>query len=234
MKTWCKVGAAAIIALAAGTSIYLAYFGKPVAAPSTEIGNAGEGLAPSGAASGTTTIYRIVPEESEARFSVGEVLNGSPFTAVGATNQIAGEIEVNAANPADSRIGLIRVNARTLKTDSAQRDKAIARFILKSEDPANEFIEFRPSALRGMPARAAERTAFGFELEGDLTISGVTRAAVFRGTALLASAEKITATAEATVKRSDYDLRIPNVPFVASVEDAVALRVTIAAERVAK
>jgi polyisoprenoid-binding protein YceI len=73
------------------------------------------------AAGGDATVFRIVPEQSEVRFNIFEELRGEPVTVVGTTNQIAGDIRVDFANPANSEVGTIRVNVRTLVTDNEFR-----------------------------------------------------------------------------------------------------------------
>src|SRR5690606_26035007 len=102
------------------------------------------------------TVYRIVPEASEVRFVIDEVLRGSPYTVVGTTSEVAGDIAVDTTTPSNTEVGTIRVNARTLTTDSDQRNRALRSFILKSADDAYEFVEFQPTALEGLPESVAE------------------------------------------------------------------------------
>ena len=166
-----------------------------------------------------TSLYRISQENSKAEFKIGEILNGTPFMAIGATNQVAGDIIVSE-NPVKIEIGVIKINAKSFKTDDSRRDGAIARFILKSEDPGNEFIEFKPTNING--------TIPDFTVSGNLTISGVTKPATFSVSAKI-EGEKMTGMAEAKIKRSDYNLVIPNIPFVASVDDEFAITVNIVA-----
>src|SRR5262245_49608660 len=52
-----------------------------------------------------TTTFQIVPEESEARFFINEVLRGDPITVVGKTDQVAGQIAVDRANPTNTIVG---------------------------------------------------------------------------------------------------------------------------------
>ena len=78
-------------------------------------------------------VFSIVQEESEVRFLIDEVLRGADFTVVGVTNQVAGDISVNAARPAESGIGLIRINARTLATGQRQSQPRAAH--LHPENP---------------------------------------------------------------------------------------------------
>ena len=74
--------------------------------------------------------FQIVQAESEARFTLDELLKGSPKTVIGVTDQVAGEILVDFANPTGAQVGAININARTLTTDSDFRNKAIKNKIL--------------------------------------------------------------------------------------------------------
>ena len=228
-----KIAVIAVLLVVAVSIGAFAYLTRPVVAPSTDIESATPSL-PGAAIQGgaVITIYRISQNASKAEFAVDEILRSSPNTAVGTTNQVAGDIQINMTDPSKSTVGTIRVNARTFKTDSSQRDGAIGRFILKSEDAANEFIDFEPTALNGMPAKITEGTPFNFEITGDLTIAGVTKPTTFHGEATVGSEGQLSVTATTTVKRSDYNLPIPNVPFVASVEDNVFLTISITANAI--
>lgn len=207
-----------IVLVAIGAYLYVT---RAPSAPSQDISGFN---ATSTAGSGVAGTYSIVSAESVARFEVGEVLNGSPFTAVGTTTQIAGTVTVGTSSVS---IGTIRINARTFKTDSERRDGAIARAILKSETAANEFIVFQPKAVQG-PVRPLTAVAQSFTVSGDLTIAGVTKPAVFTVEAAVVNGA-IIGTAKATVSRSAYGITIPNVPFVASVDDEVEVSATIVA-----
>ena len=77
-------------------------------------------------------LYRIVSEESEVRFSLAEILDDEPNQVIGATDQVAGDILIDFENPEASRVGQIRVNVRTLRTDNNVRDRAIRSFVLES------------------------------------------------------------------------------------------------------
>src|SRR3712207_650489 len=96
-----------------------------------------------------TILAQIVPEESEVRFVLDEVLNNEDVTVVGTTNQVAGELEVNADDPSATRIGTIQINARTLTTDNDFRNRAIQNRILETE--SYEYITFVPTEIVGLP-----------------------------------------------------------------------------------
>ncbi|HSH79412.1 MAG TPA: YceI family protein [Herpetosiphonaceae bacterium] len=105
------------------------------------------------ASSSGAVLAQIVPEESEVRFLIDEVLNGAPKTVVGTTNQVAGEISVDPNDPSQTRVGVIQVNARTLATDSGMRNRTIANRILQTGQ--YEFITFTPTSIVGLPEQGA-------------------------------------------------------------------------------
>jgi hypothetical protein len=51
------------------------------------------------------------------RFLVDEILNGQPKTVIGVTDQVAAQIIIDPANPANVQMGPVTVNARSLVTD---------------------------------------------------------------------------------------------------------------------
>lgn len=168
----------------------------------------------------TRTHYKISSASSKVEFKIDEILRDKPFTAIGTTSDIAGDIFVNS----DDTITLstISINARTFKTDSSNRDGAIARFILKSDDPKNEFITFVPKTITGKLPTVS--------VTGDLTISGKTMPVAFDIIAKV-SGNDLSGTANASIKRSDFNLTIPSVKFVASVDDQFTISASIVAKK---
>lgn len=235
-----------IIILCIAGAVGLAYAMRPIAAPSgnavnTEAGSADSAVTTDVSGGNSTSVatstsagsvasYRIAAG-TRAEFNIGEVLRGVDFMVVGTTSDVAGSVQVDLANPQDSVIGTIKINARTFKTDSANRDNAIARFILKSEEPANEFITFEAKEISGLPVDAAEKAAKGeavaFKVKGDLTITGITKSVTFDAKFSMSpgASGQIKGTAEAKIRRSDFKLVIPNVPFVANVSDGFLIKI---------
>jgi YceI-like domain len=74
--------------------------------------------------------------------------------------------------------------------------------------------------------------ALEFQVTGDLTINGMTQAITFNVTATLETADQLVGTAETTVNYADFNLSIPDVPFVASVQDSVVLSLDFVANAV--
>ncbi len=175
-------------------------------------------------------VFNITTEGSKVSFTLGEILNGSHNVVVGTTDQIAGQIAVDFANPANSQIGEIRIDARTLATDSGMRDRMIRGQILQSAQDAYEFISFKPTVLSGLPSSVAMGTAFDFTVTGDLTIRDITKSVTFDVTVTPISTHEISGTATASVQRDDFGLTIPNVPSVTQADEEVKLQIDFTAE----
>src|SRR5262249_8104763 len=97
-------------------------------------------------------VFTIDTANSEASFTIQEVLLGDTKTVVGTTNQIAGQILVNTRHPSQSQVGLIRVDLSTVVTDDPFRNLALQKRIFETGNPANQFATFTPTTLTGLPS----------------------------------------------------------------------------------
>lgn len=174
-------------------------------------------------------VFNIDPDDSQVRFILDELLRGSPNTVTGRTNQIAGQIAVDFADPQNSQVGEIRISARSLATDNELRNRAIRSVILQSAEDRFEFISFVPTEISGLPTAVTMGEPFEFEITGDLTIRDITKPITFAVTVTADSETRIEGTATATVQRADYNLEIPSVPSVADVDEAVRLEIDFVA-----
>lgn len=222
-----KIILSIVILAAIGIGIFL-YATRPTSQPSRDVGEVVEGLPLSNDTGRTEAVYRISREKSRVEFRINEILNDKPATAIGVTRDVAGDIAVSGDG---ITFGSIAVSARTWKTDNERRDAAIARFILKSEDPVNEFMRFEPKNLTGVPAAITPGSELHLTLSGDLTISGVTKPATFDIIMRVGDAA-LSGTATLNLKRSDFGLTIPQVQFVASVDDEFVVIAEIVADRI--
>ena len=177
-------------------------------------------------------LFEIVPEESEVRFILNEVLRGQPNTVVGRTDQVAGQVFVNFEQPAASRVGPIRINLRTLQTDSGMRDFTIRGQILQSARDEFEFAQFTPTEVAGLPAAVTLGEPLTLTITGDLTVRDVTQPVTFQANVTPISEDRLEGLATATVLREDYGLTIPNVPGVADVTNEVQLEIEFVAQAV--
>jgi polyisoprenoid-binding protein YceI len=176
--------------------------------------------------------FVIRPEESEARFTLDEVLRGEPQTVVGATSEVAGQFILDLGDLSQTQFSDIVVNARTFATGSSNRDRAIrGPIILNSATVDFEFITFVVSGAVGLAGSAGVGDALSFTLVGDLTIRDQTNPVEFEVTATLVDETTVEGTATAEVLRSDFGIGIPNVPSVADVTDEVTLQLEFLATR---
>ena len=149
-------------------------------------------------------LFRINPARSEASFSVYETFPEG--TAVGRTREVAGDIIVDFNTPANSKIGVIRINLRALQTNDSRRDQSIRCCVLLTARDEYEFAEFTPTAISQLPAQVAFGSEITFQLTGDLALRGVTRSATFDVELTLLDAERLEGVATTLVNRRDYGI----------------------------
>jgi polyisoprenoid-binding protein YceI len=174
-------------------------------------------------------IFEIIPAESEARFKIDETLQGAPKTVIGTTDQVAGQIEIDPAEPGATRVGEIRVNARGLTTDNNFRNRAIKNWILKTDQ--FEFVTFQPTEIVGLPESGSVVMGqpFSFQIKGDLTVTGVTLPVTFDVTVTPESEMRIQGEARTQILHKDFDLAIPDAPVVDEVKEEVILELSFVA-----
>jgi polyisoprenoid-binding protein YceI len=199
----------------------------PTTAPAAVPTASAPTTAPAEAQAGVPRIFEIVQAESQARFLIDEVLRGEPITVVGSTDQVAGQIAINAADPAQAQVGVIQINARALATDNSFRDRAIRNAILQTD--RYELISFTPTELRGLPAQVNLGEPFSFQILGELTIRDVTRPVTFDLSVTPLSPDEISGIATTSLLYRDFALNIPEVPSVDLVADEVRLELEFVA-----
>ncbi|HUF95491.1 MAG TPA: YceI family protein [Acidimicrobiia bacterium] len=196
-----------------------------VAGQTTTIGRSGEVTTSSSEGESADIAFVIQSEESEATFTLDEVLRGEPQTVVGATSEVAGQFILNLDDLSLTQFSDIVVNARTFATGSSNRDRAIrGPIILNSASDDFEFINFVVREAVGLDGSADIGDTLTFTLLGDLTIRDQTNPVEFDMTAALVDETTVEGTATAEVLRSDFGIGIPNVPSVADVTDEVTLQ----------
>jgi polyisoprenoid-binding protein YceI len=154
-------------------------------------------------ATGVAVVYHIDPAQSEARYEVAETFfQGNRLNlAVGRTKGIAGDVQVDFTNPANSQIGTIVIDVSQLTSDEDRRDNFIRRNALQS----SQFPQatFKPTKIEGLPASVKPGDQIAFKVTGDLTVKQTTKPATFDVT-LKADQDKLTGTATAEILLSDF------------------------------
>lgn len=176
-------------------------------------------------------LFRISTSESVVRFAVDETI--PPQTAVGTTNQIAGDFIIDFANPANSQLGVIRINLRTLRTDDPDRDNSIRCCVLLTAQDAYEFTEFVPTSVTGLPTQVSLGQTVDLQVTGNLSLRGVTRPVTFTVRLTLGSAEEIRGEATAFVNRSDFGILDDDMLAYHGVAEQVRLEFDFVARAVA-
>lgn len=167
--------------------------------------------------------FHINSGKSEARFLISEVLLGQPKVVVGATRQVAAEVGVDLSDLSKIQIGEVQINARTLKTDDDRRNGMLGNRILATAQ--YEFIKFAPTQIAGLTGVGSPGAKLPFTIQGDLTVRQITKPVTFAATLEILSPSELKVTANAAVKRADFQLQIPSVPSVANVGEDVRLEI---------
>lgn len=149
-------------------------------------------------------LFRIVSEESVVSFAVDETL---PLgTAIGRTNQVAGDILVDFNEPHNSQLGIIRVNLRTLKTDRLDRDYSIRCCVLLTAQDAYEFTDFVPTLISNLPDQIRIGQVIPFQITGNLTLRGITQTVTFDISLTVVSDTELRGIATAIINRSNFGI----------------------------
>ncbi len=170
-------------------------------------------------------IYEINQEGSEARFIIFEVLRGVPTDVVGVSDQIAAQISLDRSELSKTQVGEILVNARALTTDDDRRNQAIRNRILNTDQ--YEFIRFQPTEIIGLQGEAIPGQSYHFQVLGNLTIREITKPVIFEVTMTAKSVERMTGFATTTIQRSDFNLIVPDIPFVADVGTDIHIEIDL-------
>ena len=174
-------------------------------------------------------VYELVPAESTVTYEVGEtfIREGNVFqTAVGKTQGVTGEIQVDFENPQSTIIGPLSVDISGLTSDSDRRDNAIwERFLESFQYPA---VTFSTTSIEGLPAQIDPGTDYPVKLIGELTIRDETRPAVFDALVRLDS-ETISGLANTTFLMSEFGFGPISIMGMLNTEDEVKITVEFVA-----
>lgn len=222
-----------------GALVSYSYITRPVALPSNSISentvnsNLEPEIIPRSKISGDeeirTIFMAINANESKVEFKLNEVLRGKPTIVIGTTNILASDVGVTFA-PANVMISDVRVNSRTLKTDSSQRDGAISRMILHSDKSENEFITLKNIVVTGLPTEIARNTKFNMTVTGDLIINGITKKTSFSGSGTVTDKNVFSGELGTVIEHVDFDLKIPDLSFLAKVDKESKLNIYFVAK----
>lgn len=168
--------------------------------------------------------FEIDQARSIARFEIDEVLNGNPTHVVGTTDQVVGQIRVDATDLSSIEFSEIIVNARTLDTGSERRDRAMrGPIVLDSGSEENELITLMVTSVEGLSGDAVVGESFEFTVTGDLTIKGNTQPVTFDAMVTLVDDDTVEGSVTANITRDMFEIGIPSVASVADVTNEVLI-----------
>ena len=215
---------------AASPSPSLVAAASPAAASPSPVAAAGPvaGAAPAGPAADGGVIYRIVPAQSEASYVAREkfVERPAPNEAIGRTKDVSGEIVLERPGVLRGRVLNMRVDLRTMASDSARRDNYVRQNVLQTEQ--FQYAEFSSTEAAG-PESYADGEEVSFQLPGLMKIRDQQRPLTWDVRARL-TGDTITGSALARIKLTDFGMEPPRLAIL-SVEDEMRWEVQLTAER---
>lgn len=170
-------------------------------------------------ATASTVTYRV----SETFFTGNQV-----GTAVGTTHAIQGEIFVDRAHPANSRIGTITIDISTFQSDRPRRDRAIREEWLESSRFPT--ATFTPTSIQGLPPTYTDGQPIPVHIAGNLRVRDVTKPVIFTGTVRLAG-DTLTGSFQTMVLMTDFGFEPPSIAGMLKAENQVKLDLQFTAQR---
>ena len=161
---------------------------------------------------------------SMARYLVNEQLArmNSPIDAIGETDQVEGAIVFTADGSVDSAKSKIIVDMASLKSDSDRRDGYVRSNTLETNKyPTAELVV---KSTPGLPWPLPTSGEVSFQIVGDMTIHGVTSELTWEAMAQ-ANGGSVTGTAKTNFTFDTFDMDIPKVFVVVSVQDNIRLEI---------
>jgi polyisoprenoid-binding protein YceI len=177
----------------------------------------------------TPGAYKIVPGQSKASYAVNEVFinRGNILnTAIGVSTAVNGEITLDPADPSKAKVGEISIDISAFASDSGQRDNFIRRNNLESSK--FPLARFKPTAITGLPSTYKEGDELKFKMTGDMTVRETTIPVTFDVAVKLAGG-KLTGTATADVKMTDFKFNPPDIAGTLKADNEVKLKLEFVA-----
>ena len=200
--------------------------GEPEAAfagSSTATSNAEVQDAPSSVSvNGVALRLVLAPTGNAARYRVRERLVGQdlPNDAVGETKSLTGSIAIDSAGKVIRGASRFSVDAGSFVSDKNRRDGFVRGRLLQ----ANQYptVTLVPTEVRGVTLPLPKSGTAPIEMAGDLTVRGVTRPTIWKGTAQFKDGQ-VSGSAATSFTFDDFQIEQPRVPVLLSVADTIRL-----------
>ena len=166
----------------------------------------------------------VDPAGTAARYRVREQLVGHnlPNDAVGETKSVTGAIAFDSAGKVIRGASKFSVDAGTFVSDKDRRDGFVKGRLLEADQYPT--VVLVPTDVRGVSLPLPTSGTRAFEVTADLTVRGVTRPTIWKGTATFAGG-KISGAAATGFTFADFQMEQPRVPVLLSVADSIHLEI---------
>jgi polyisoprenoid-binding protein YceI len=166
----------------------------------------------------------LAPTGSAARYRVRERLAGQdlPNDAIGETKALTGAIAFDSNGKVIAQSSKFVVDAGTFVSDKDRRDGFVRRRSLDATRYPT--IVLVPTDVRGIALPLPTSGTRPFEMTGDLTVRGVTRPTIWKGSAQFQDG-RVTGSAATAFTFDDIQMEQPRVPVVLSVADTIRLEI---------
>ena len=166
---------------------------------------------------------------STARYLITEQLANLdfPIDAIGKTNQIKGSISFDEDGKIIQQNSTIIVNVNSLKSDSGRRDRYISRKSLESDKYPEATINIKK--INNMPWPLPNNGSVEVEIIGDMNVHGVTDEVTWV-TKVNFERDKLNGISKTNFKFEKFNMDLPRVAIVLSVENNIRLELDFYAE----
>ncbi|MFL5566045.1 MAG: YceI family protein [Gemmatimonadaceae bacterium] len=177
-----------------------------------------------GQAQGATLRLVLAPTGNTARYRVRERLVGRdlPNDAIGETTRLAGSIAFDSNGKVIRQASKFTVDAASFVSDKNRRDGYVRGRLLEADEYPQ--VVLVPTEVRGVTLPLPTSGSRPIEMLADLTVHGVTRPTVWKGTAQFANGQ-VTGSAATAFTFDDIQMEQPRVPVLLSVADTIRLEI---------
>ena len=175
--------------------------------------------------------FLISFSESKARYLVTEQLARLDFPndAIGETIEVSGNIVLDSSGGIKSDVSSIIVDLSSLKSDEARRDRYLSRNSLEtSKFPEARFVIEEIKGMKWPLEKNSE--LMEIELVGQMTIHGATKPVNWSVEVNFLDDNTVKGLAKTEFPFSYFDIVIPKLAFILSVEDRIRLEFDFVAE----
>ena len=166
----------------------------------------------------------LAPTGNAVRYRVREQLVGRdlPNDAVGETTKVTGAISIDSNGKVIRDASRFTVDASSFVSDRDRRDGYVRGRLLEADEYPT--IVFVPTSVIGVSLPLPASGTRQIEMKGDLTVRGVTRPTIWKGTVEFRNGG-VAGSASTAFTFDDIQMEQPRVPVLLSVADTIKLEI---------